>query len=168
MSHILISPPKNGALVIPKVGVDTGLYQQIALGEDADDRGTNTRIRKKGLFGGGIEEGEEPEDAAFRECEEEGGFSPRSLEYFGCFTKIRESGIENLNHIYCTNAPSGHLHTNDPKEVSKIWICSIGEILNLGLIGEIHEGTLRILLHYLNNKRSGSLSEKAYFGDYVF
>jgi 8-oxo-dGTP pyrophosphatase MutT (NUDIX family) len=168
MSHILISPPKNGALVIPKVGDDIGLYQKIKLVVDADDRGRGTGIRMMGLPGGGIEEGETPEETALRECEEEAGFFPQKLEYFGCFTKMRGPGVQNLNHIFCVHAPSTELETNDPNEVFQIVTFSLGEILNLGLLGEVHEGTLRILLNYLSNKRSGSLSEKAYFLEYVF
>ncbi len=166
----LVEPPKDGALNILKVGYDASiLYQNIKLVVDANDRGTGTGIRRMGLPGGGIEPGETPEQTARREAGEEGGVCLiDSLEYFGCFKKQRGHGVSNKNHIFTGFIEDKPYETNDPEEVSNILTFTIGEILNLGLVGHVHEGTLRILLHYLAGNRSGSLSEKICWREYSF
>ncbi len=169
MKNIISAPPKDGALNILKVGFEnSALYQKIKLVVDADDRGTGTGISMMGLPGGGIEPGESPEETARREAGEEVGvFRINSFEKFGCFTKQRSHG-SNMNYVYTGYVDDNEYCTNDPLEVSRIVKFSIGEILNLGLFGNIHEGTLRILLHYLKGNRSGSLSEKVTWNEYTF
>ncbi len=173
MTHttkIVIAPPKDGALNILKVGYNSSLlYQKIKLTVDANDRGTGTGVRLMGLPGGGIEPGETPEETARREAQEEGGVDViSSFEKFGCFTKKRFHNMSNMNHIFTGFIEDKKYETNDLEEVSGIVTFSIGEILNLGLIGHVQEGTLRILLHYLNGNRSGSLSEKVSWKEYSF
>jgi 8-oxo-dGTP pyrophosphatase MutT (NUDIX family) len=169
----MTSTPKTGALGILKVGVNTPLLQKIILTQDADDRGKNTGIRLLGLPGGGVEFGEQPMDSALRELEEEVGISPENISYFrlfGVYQKIRTNNQINDNHIFvghCSPLLVDTLATNDPKEVSAVKVLTVQEILAFGL-NYVHEGTLRIILNYLKNKRDGCLSNVTRFAQYQF
>lgn len=159
-----------GVQCILKVGQDPNfLYQNISLIQDADDRGTGTGIRKFGLPGGAVEHGETKLDAITREVFEEIGIQCSDLRHFGTYDKIRSHGC-NDNHLFvgaldCAPDPLG---TNDTREVSKIVTLPIGEIINLTLLNEIHEGSVRLILYYLKGVKFGSLNERVYFDRYSF
>ncbi len=54
------------------------------------------------IIGGGVEEGEEPKEAAFRELQEETGYKTDKLNYLQVFPYIHESGDEAKGYIYWT------------------------------------------------------------------
>lgn len=147
------------------------LNQKIILVQDSDDRGRGDNMCLLGLPGGGIELGERPERSLQRELDEEIALNIKinSLVKFGCYTKLRPGGVTNNNHLFIA-----HLNffnkkkTNDPNEVSDIFVLSFREIFEKARLGLIHEGSIRLILHFLNGNRSGSLNEQARYYVYNF
>ncbi len=156
---------KNGVQAIILINNYHNIFdQKYLLVQDYDDRGRGDGIRRIGLPGGGIEEGEVPCRSILRELKEEVDLDleKNSFERFGCYQKLRPNGFTNDNHLFVMKlnyVPK--LKTNDPKEVSKIIILSLKEIISLFAKGFIHEGSIRLITHYLNGERSGSLNEPA-------
>jgi 8-oxo-dGTP pyrophosphatase MutT (NUDIX family) len=66
---------KSGAKVIPVNKYRVALFRR--------DFNTSTLPGKWVFIGGGIEDGESPEEAARRECREETGFTPQQLLFIG-------------------------------------------------------------------------------------
>ena len=172
----VISRPKDGVQAIVHImgsnySIHDLLKQEYLIIEDHDDRGLGNGIRKCGLPGGGIEEGETPIKALIRELFEEVGkdFKPDSFKKVGSFTKLRPGGFINNNHLFYTRLDyRPKKRTNDPKEVSEVHIFTFREILYLSRFGRFHEGSIRLLFHFLNDIRSGSLNNPAYFHGYSF
>lgn len=134
------------------------LNQRFILVQDHNDRGTGTGIRKCGLSGGKIEEGETPELALRRETNEEIGLEDFAFIRFGSFPKTRPNGFVNNNTLFIVKIDNTlNLETNDPKEVSKICVFTLKEIIRLNERGYIHEGSIRLIFHFLNGTR-GSVS----------
>lgn len=138
--------------------------QKYLLVQDYNDRGRGDGRRMVGLPGGGIEKGERPYQSLIRELHEEIALDLKKdfFEQFGCYQKLRPNGFINDNYLFVLKlnyVPS--LVTNDPKEVSKVVILSFREIISLSTKRLVHEGSIRLIIHYLNGSRSGSLNEPA-------
>jgi ADP-ribose pyrophosphatase YjhB (NUDIX family) len=161
----------HGVQGIIQVGVNTDpLLQEYLFIEDRDDRGLGTFVCKCGLPGGGIEN-ETPKEAIIRELDEEVAiyFKDSSLKQVGCFQKKRSNGNINDNYLFFARLNyRPDCKTNDPKEVSKVHIFSLGHIINLSTKNAVHEGSIRLLFHFLNGKTFGSLNEPAYWCGYEF
>jgi 8-oxo-dGTP pyrophosphatase MutT (NUDIX family) len=157
---------KHGVLAIIFVGkASNPLDEKCLFVVDNDDRGRGDGRRRIGLPGGGIEINEKPHQAIIRELDEEVALivEENSLEQFGCYQKKRPNGFINDNHlfVYKLNNIPNKLRTNDPGEVSKVHLLSLREIISLSAKGFVHEGSIRLIVHYLNGVRSGSLNEPA-------
>lgn len=163
---------KDGVQGLIFVGVSKNiLTQKIILVQDRNDRGRGDGIRLLGLPGGGIEEGEKPVESLKRELFEEVALNGeiRSLKKFGRYKKRRPNGYVNDNILFWVKVDHwGEKVTNDPKEVSKIHILIIDEIIKMAQIGLVHEGSIRLILNFINGIRSGSLNEPVIFGSFVF
>jgi 8-oxo-dGTP pyrophosphatase MutT (NUDIX family) len=163
---------KDGVLCIVLVKRGFGQFdQKYLLVQDYDDRGNGTGIRKYGLPGGGIEDGELPKEAIKRELFEEVALdlSINNFIEIGSFTKIRSNGLINKNNLFvATLNYFPDLATNDPKEVSKVHILDFREIIKLAQNGWIHEGSIRLIFHFLNGTESCSLNEPVCFNGYRF
>lgn len=163
---------KDGVQGLIFVGVSKNiLTQKIILVQDRNDRGRGDGIRLLGLPGGGIEEGERPVESLRRELFEEIALDGevRSLKKFGCYKKRRPNGYINNNILFWAKVNYwAEKVTNDPKEVSKIHILIIDEIIKMAQIGLVHEGTIRLILNFLHGIKSGSLNESVMFGGFAF
>jgi ADP-ribose pyrophosphatase YjhB (NUDIX family) len=163
---------KHGVQAIILIGMDQNIFsQKYLLVEDYDDRDRGDGIRRLGLPGGGIEKNEIPHYSIVRELHEEVSLNIRKnfVEYFGCYQKKRPNGFINDNHLFIIrliNTPK--LKTNDPNEVSKVHVLTLREIISLSTKGFIHEGSIRLIVHFLNDKRFGSLNEPAILRDLIF
>jgi len=165
-------PPKDGVQGIFMIGCSKKiLNQKFVLVQDHDNRGTGTKIRKCGLPGGAIEPGEDEWTAFLRETEEEIALvlQESSFEKIGCFTKLRPGGFTNENNLFKVRLDySPKCVTNDPKEVSKVHKFTLAKIIFLAQKGQIHEGSIRLLLHFLNGTTSGSLNEPVTWNGFTF
>ncbi len=170
----ILSPIKDGVQGIILVKKAKSLLtQNYLLIQDHDDRGLGTGIRKLGLPGGGIEYQETPDIALVREIEEESSLNlaQSSLKYekFGCYTKMRSNGFPNDNHLFVIKLDYfPELKTNDPFEVSKVVVLQLWEIINYFHEGRVHEGSMRLICHFLNGTKSGSLNEPVSLSGTIF
>lgn len=164
----------DGALGVILVGISDFIFRQrFVLIQDRDDRKTGTGIRKHGLPGGGIEteKNETPKIAFIREVEEEIAekLANHQPEQIGCFTKLRPNGYTNKNYLFRTVLDkTPKCTTNDPDEVSKVVVYTLEEIIQLAQRGEIHEGSIRLIFHFLNETTSGSLDCPVSWNGYKF
>lgn len=160
---------KDGVQNIIFIGeADNILDQRIIMVQDHNDRGRGDGIQMIGLPGGAIEPTDESiEDAAIRELREEIACRLSSLKKFGCYTKERKNGIVNDNHLFISHLDLfADRKTNDPKEVSKILVLSIKDIIDAYLVfRNIHEGSIKLIFHYLNGSTSGHLNEQVTVGN---
>ncbi len=156
---------KDGVQAIILINNNSNIFgQKYLLVKDRDARGKKDGNRRIGLPGGGIEEGENPDQALIREIDDEVALDLTKIpfEQFGCYQKLRPNGFTNDNYLFTLRLNYiPRLITNDPKEVSKVIILSLNEIISLSAKGLIHEGSIRLIIHYLNGERSGSLNEPA-------
>ena len=156
---------KNGVQAIILVNEGTNMFrQEYLLVQDHDDRKRGDGIKRLGLPGGGIDEGETPYQSIMRELNEEVALDLKKnyLEQFGCYQKRRPNGCINDNYLFTSRLNyKPRLITNDPNEVSEVFILSLIEIISLSAKSVIHEGSIRLIVHYLNGVRSGSLNEPA-------
>ena len=144
------------------------LLQKYVFVRDATDRGTGTSICKYGLAGGAINTGESRDGAIERECIEELGLEITPV-YHSSFTKLRPGGYTNMNHLYFSYIPTPpSLCTNDTDEVSGLEIFTLQQVIALYEKGLVHEGSIRLLFHYLNCSEEGSLNEPATFEKWTF
>ena len=171
----VISIPKDGVQAIIQIGECNSIYdllkQEYLIIEDHDDRGLGDGIRKCGLPGGGIEKDETSTIAILRELREEVAIDikPGSLKKMGSFTKLRPGGFSNMNYLFYAKLDyRPQKKTNDPDEVSKVHIFTFREIFYLARFGRFHEGSIRLIFHFLNGVRGGSLNEPAHFHGYTF
>ena len=173
----VISKPKDGALGIILIGGSDEemkhdpLNQRFVIIQDKDDRGLGTGLPKRGIPGGGIEEKETPQIALMRELDEEIGFKFEisSLKQVGCFQKNRMNGWINDNYLFSTRLNyEPILQTNDPREVSKVHISPFWEIINFMRAGRFHEGSIRLLFHFLNGTKKGSLNDMVNFRGFKY
>lgn len=174
---ITLSSPKiiNGALGIVLVGESLNpLSQKYFLIQDHDDRGRGDGILKYGLPGGGIETDKEetPLAALKRELNEEGALDldkSSIIEEFGCFSKLRPNGSTNKNYLFIVRLNYiPNCVTNDPNEVSETHIKTLGQIIYLASTNWFNEGSIRLIFHFLNGSRSGSLNEPISFNGFIF
>lgn len=146
--------------------------QEYLMVQDYNDRGRNDGLRMYGLPGGTIEEREISEISILRELSEEVAFElndQSSYQKFGCYTKLRPSGLTNQNHLFIFRLNfRPKLKTNDPLEVSKVHLLTFRQILTLALAKKVHEGSVRLILHHLNGITQGSLNEPVTFNGIVF
>lgn len=147
------------------------LEQKILLVQDHDDRGTGTGVKKLGLPGGGIEFNETPIEAILRELREEVALELKnsSLKKVGCFPKTRQNGIVNHNYLFFINldyVPA--LATNDENEVSKVHLLTLSEIISLMKENHFHEGSVRLIFHFLNKNDNLSLNLPVGWKNYYF
>lgn len=160
---------KDGVQNIIFIGkADNILNQRIIVVQDYNDRGRGDGVRMIGLPGGAIEPTDESiEDAALRELKEEIACRLSSLKKFGCYTKERKGGIVNNNYLFISHLDLfADRKTNDPKEVSKILVLSIEDIIDAYLVlRNIHEGSIRLIFHYLNGSTSGHLNDQVTLGN---
>lgn len=160
---------KDGVQCIIFVGkAKSILDQQIVIVQDYNDRGRGDGVRMIGLPGGAIERTDGSiEDAAKRELKEEIACQLSSLQKFGCYTKERKGGVVNNNHLFVSHLNEFEdRETNDPDEVSKILILSIKNIIDAYLIfRNIHEGSIRLLFHYLKGSTTGHLNDQVTLGN---
>lgn len=163
---------KNGVQIIYFQSGLTLLEKKVLLIRDKDDRGTGTGIIKYGLPGGGIEECEDPISAAQREMHEETGIYLllRKLALFGIFTKERANGSINQNYLFCSENETQKkiFLTQDFVEVSRVENLFLSEILKLWFRGLLHEGSIRLILNWLNGINSGSLNKPVIWNDIYF
>lgn len=156
---------KHGVQAIILVNNVSNIFnQKYLLVQDHDDRRRGDGIRRIGLPGGGIEEAEMPHQSILRELKEEIALDleENPFEQFGCYQKLRPTGFTNDNYLFVVRLNYiPRLITNDPREVSKVIILSLKEIISLSAKGLIHEGSVRLIIHYLNGERSGFLNEPA-------
>ena len=163
---------KNGALGIILVGESEDLFnQEFIIVEDYNDRNRGDGIKMFGLPGGGIEKGEKSYKGFLREMFEEISldFKLCTFKKFGCYKKLRPNGLTNDNYLFVIRlnyVPV--LITNDPKEVSKVHILKLKDIIKLAEKGIFHEGSIRLIFHYLNGNKSGSLNEPVSFNSITF
>lgn len=169
---ILLDSIKHGVQAIILIRKSKNvLNQEFLLIRDHDDRGTGTGIPKYGLAGGGIEEGEYPEIALLRELFEEIALLLKlcSLKKVGRFRKLRPSGFINNNYLFVIELESAPiLETNETSEVSEVIILKLSEIIELYQKDLVHEGSMRLICHYLNGDTFGSLNEPVAFNGYKF
>lgn len=161
----------KGVQLIGRISFEKNpLYQKFLIIQDRDDRGTKTGICKWGLIGGGLELGETKKEAIFRERYEEGGINEGRIRQYGCYRKTRPTGYVNKNYVYYSSIGCSiqELRPVDIKEVSRIDVFSLGEIINLVTIGSFHEGSIRILFHFMNRTRYGSLDYPVTFMRHTF
>ena len=148
------------------------LNQEYILVQDYNDRGRGDGIKMYGLPGGAIENKEVAEISIFRELFEEIAYestSNCSFEKFGCYQKLRPNGQINDNHLFILRLNScPKLKTNDPNEVSKVHLLTFRQIINLAIKKEIHEGSIRLILNFINGIKSGSLNEPSFFDGIFF
>ena len=170
-----IGPIKQGVQAIVLIHQAKFLLnQKFLLVQDRDDRGTNTGIRKYGLPGGGIEEFDRTSKRAiarelFEETALDQKISFRSLQKVGCFKKIRPNGLKNDNHLFLLKLDFvPELRTNDPAEVSKTHILELRQIIYLYQKGWVHEGSIRLIFHYLNGNKFGLLNDPVKFNQFCF
>ncbi len=160
-----------GVQVIVLVGdVESNpLLQRYIFIRDATDRNTGTGICKYGLAGGGMNPGESLLTAIVRECNEELGLHLVPV-YHSSFSKRRPSGHENMNHLFFSYiSPNGLvLQTNDLEEVSSVHVFTLEQIIDLYQGGFVHEGSIRLLFHFLNASEEGSLNEPVTFEKWTF
>lgn len=143
--------------------------QKILLVQDHDDRGRGDDTRRYGLPGGGIEPFETPTFSILRELREEVALELEELDLqeVGCFQKTRPSGLTNDNHLFVTRLNyTPDCVTNDPAEVSKVCIFELCEIIDNYKL--VHEGSLRLIFHFLNGSKSGSLNEPVAWDAFIF
>lgn len=164
---------KDGVQGIILVNKNDNIFEQkIILVRDFNDRGRGDGRLLLGLPGGGIERGEEISYSSLREIFEEASVSQKEMIYFekfGCYEKLRPNGVTNNNHLFVALLNSfNDRKTNDPKEVSEIVILSLGEVFEKARDGWVHEGTIRLIIHFLNGKKSGSLNEPVGYEHYIF
>jgi len=146
------------------------LLQKYILVKDATDRGLGTGVMKIGLPGGALEKSETYMEAAFREIDEEVGLQNnvhyQTLQTFGFYPKARPNGL-NSNVLLVgkvTNIPK-KLRANDTDEVSEVLIVNLTEIIQAYERGEVHEGSMRlILLHLLDNRDESLNTPVEYMG----
>jgi 8-oxo-dGTP pyrophosphatase MutT (NUDIX family) len=140
------------------------LYQKYILVRDINDRGNGSGIKKIGLAGGKVEKHETPRSAILREILEEAGLSFREhfsfLRPFGVYLKTRQPGEINCNSLYCVkvNRLPNELKTNDPDEVSEVLIMNLTEIIQAYERGEVHEGSIRLILLHILGETEGVLN----------
>lgn len=174
MEQIKISSPivKDGVQAIVLIEKVFNFFdQKYILVQDYNDRGRGDGIKMYGLPGGSIEEGEIPEQSIKRELQEEIAFEKKqsTFEKFGCYPKLRPNGQTNYNHLFILRLDSClKLKTNDPNEVSKVHLLTFRQIVNLAIKKEIHEGSIRLILKFLKEERSGSLNEFIFFNGLLF
>lgn len=155
----------DGVLALILVGKNhDNLSQKFLLIEDHDDRGSGTGIKKIGLPGGAIEEGETPEEALVREIYEEVNLrlELESIQKIGQFSKTRPNGYINQNHLFLINLPDldgFNFKTNDEREVSEILLLPFSEIISFARIGVMHEGSIRLFCKAMKGETTGSLNE---------
>lgn len=148
------------------------LGQKILLVQDFNDRGRGDNIRMYGVPGGGMEPLEKnPRRVMQRELFEEAALKIPLLflKKVGCFQKIRPNGLMNDNHLFVvrlSHAPP--CVTNDPTEVSKVHILELREVIQLALGGLVHEGSIRLIFHFLNGSNSGLLNESVKWQNFIF
>lgn len=160
----------DGVVAIIEVGFNENpLHKKVIFVQDKNDRGRNDGLLLSGLPAGGLEDGESIFQGVKREVFEETGISSLVFLYhFGVFSKLRSFGI-NQNNVFVgriSDKNSENLQTQDKDEVKKVFVMSIEEVLSLG-IKKFHEGTLRILLNYLNDTKDGSLNKVTRFNNFV-
>lgn len=165
---------KDGVLSIVFIGLLARdvLDQKIILVKDKNDRGRGDNILMLGLPGGGIEYGEKPSEAIRRELFEETSLNGEigSLSKFGCYTKYRpKEDVVNWNYLFITKV-SGFCcrETNDQNEVSEICVYTIREIIEKAKNNMVHEGSIRLLIHFLNGKKFDHLNKPVKFGNEEF
>ncbi|MES2930954.1 MAG: NUDIX hydrolase [Patescibacteria group bacterium] len=143
------------------------LNQKYLVVQDANDRGTGTGIKKYGLCGGGIEIGETPLQAIKRELKEELCLKAKGIKSYGCFQKERPSGINN-NYLFLVQRDRPPKFHGPNEEVCKAHVLDFQSIIALAQTGVFHEGSIRLLLHFLNGTTTGSLDKATAFREFTF
>lgn len=160
---------KDGVQIIKLIGKATNfLDQKIVMVQDYNDRGRGDGVRMIGLPGGAIEQTDKSKKhAAKRESREEIASRSSSLQLFGCYTKNRAGGVTNKNYLFVSYENEfKDRETNDPKEVSDILVLSIKDIIDAYLVlRNIHEGSIRLIFHYLNGSTTGHLNDQVTLGN---
>ena len=164
---------KDGVQGIILVGKSENIFDQIyILVQDFDDRRRGDGRKMIGLPGGAREVSDKSfKDALIRELYEEVAINFRKdrIQKVGSYSKIRLNGTINNNHLFVTLLDfTPKLMTNDPKEVSKVQALTLREIIHLCLCGHVHPGSMRLIVHYLNGQKSGSLNEPATYCSIMF
>lgn len=123
-----------------------------------------------GVPGGGIDPNETPLTAVLRELFEEVALEElENIKEVGCFQKTRPNGLVNDNHLFVTKLDyQPACVTNDPIEVSRVCIFTFEEIIGLAEQGLVHEGSIRLIFHFLNGSKSGSLNEPVQYNKHIF
>jgi len=100
---------------------------------------------------GGIDAGEDPEDAVRREMQEETGYLPQKVERLGGFYSAPGYCTEYLHLYLATDLVPSQLYAEDTESISRV-LLPVSEIPDLLASDKIHDGKtlagLRIFLEY--------------------
>jgi ADP-ribose pyrophosphatase len=103
---------------------------------------------------GGIDPGEEPEDAVIREMQEETGYSPGRIEHLTSFYSAPGYSTEILHVYLVQDLSESRLIAEDSEEITLVRV-SKDEVLKLIADGTIRDGkSIAGLLFYFNFRES--------------
>jgi len=100
-----------------------------------------------GFFGGGIEEGETPEQAVVRETEEELGYKLANFEYVGNYKNTLENGYTIDRYIFVSPLKN-KISKFEQKEGDKMQLFTIEEAKRLKMVSGDYEA-LDMVAKYL-------------------
>jgi ADP-ribose pyrophosphatase len=101
---------------------------------------------------GGVEPGEEPADAVYREMQEETGYRPRNIERMGGFYTAPGFCTEYLHLYLATGLEAGRLYAEDTAEIEieRVPLSEVGKLIQSGTISDAKSiaGLLTCLTFY--------------------